>query len=117
MQAVETHNFPKAEESSVRFDAELWRMSRQLKDSRGMQTMARNKASNRFAHGSDMKAAPGNLPKLKVMPDALAQPFLNSLPVMSLEFAGLAGGGSGKNRRSEKPVREGFTRGEGSGLS
>ena len=48
--------------------------------------MARNRASNRSAHGSDMEATPGNLPKLHVMPDALAQPLLNSLPVMSLEL-------------------------------
>jgi tetratricopeptide (TPR) repeat protein len=74
MQAVESHDLPRAEESSVRFDAELWRMSQQLKESQGMQTTAGN------------KAAPGALPKLQVMPDALLQPLLKSLSIMSLEL-------------------------------
>ncbi|MDQ2944575.1 MAG: hypothetical protein M3Y27_01290 [Acidobacteriota bacterium] len=74
MQAVETHDLEKAEESSARFDAELWRMSQQLKDSPGMQTMAANNAPRREAR------------KLEVMPDARLQPLLSSLSVMSLEL-------------------------------
>jgi len=74
MQAIETHDLSQAEESSIRFDAELWRMSQQLKNSPGMQTMAANNAP---------AAGP---PKLQVLPDALLQPLLSSLSVMSLEL-------------------------------
>ena len=73
MQAVEAHDLSKAEESSARFDAELWRMSQQLKDSSRMQAMGANNA-------------PAGPPKLQVMPDALLQPILNTLSVMSLEL-------------------------------
>jgi tetratricopeptide (TPR) repeat protein len=73
MQAVEAHDLSKAEESSSRFDAELWRMSQQLKDSSGMRGMAANNA-------------PVGPPKLQVMPDALLQPILSTLSVMSLEL-------------------------------
>jgi tetratricopeptide (TPR) repeat protein len=69
MLAVETHDLQRAEESSARFDAELWRVSsQQPKDAPGR------------------KAAPGDVPKLPVMPDALLQPLLKSLSVMSLEL-------------------------------
>ncbi|MGA8026308.1 MAG: tetratricopeptide repeat protein [Bryobacteraceae bacterium] len=74
MQAIETHDLSKAEESSARFDAELWRMSQQWKDSPGMQTTAAN------------KRAAGDVPKLQVMPDALLHPLLSSLSIMSLEL-------------------------------
>ncbi len=67
MQAVETHDLPKADESSAQFDAELWRMSQQPKD-------------------SGNKTPSGNLLKLQVLPDALPQPLLKSLSVMSLEL-------------------------------
>jgi tetratricopeptide (TPR) repeat protein len=73
MQAVQPRDFAKVEELSTHFDAELWRMSQQLKGSSGMESMAANKAS----------AGP---PKLQVMPDALLQPILSSLSVMSLEL-------------------------------
>jgi tetratricopeptide (TPR) repeat protein len=73
MQAVEAHDLSKAEESSARFDAELWRMSHQLKDSSGMQGMTANNG-------------PAGPPKLQVMPDALLQPILNTLSIMSLEL-------------------------------
>ncbi len=73
MQAVEGHDLSKAEESSARFDAELWRMSQQPKDSSGMQSMATNHT-------------PEGPPKLQLMPDALLQPILSTLSVMSLEL-------------------------------
>jgi tetratricopeptide (TPR) repeat protein len=73
MRAVEAQDLSKAEELSAQFDAELWRMSQQLKDSPGMTAMA---ASN----------APAGPPKLQVMPDALLQPILCTLSVMSLEL-------------------------------
>ncbi len=74
MHAVENHDLPRAEEASLRFDAELWRMSQRLKASPGMQRMPRNMAPS------------GAVPKLKLMPDALLPPLLNSLSVMSLEL-------------------------------
>jgi tetratricopeptide (TPR) repeat protein len=74
MQAIEAHDLSKAEESSARLDAELWRMSQQLKDSSGMRAMA---ATNN---------APAGPPKLQVMPDALLQPILSTLSVISLEL-------------------------------
>ena len=73
MQAVDSHDMAKAEESSARFDAELWRMSSQSKGSSAMEGMAANKGT----------AGP---PKLQLMPDALLQPILSTLSVMSLEM-------------------------------
>jgi tetratricopeptide (TPR) repeat protein len=73
MQAVEGHDLSKAEESSARLDAELWRMSQQLKDSSGMRATAAN-------------SSPVGPPKLQVMPDALLQPILSTLSVISLEL-------------------------------
>src|ERR1019366_8679842 len=73
MQAIEAHDLSKAEESSAQFDAELWRMSQQLKHSPTMPGTAGNKPST-------------GPPKLQIMPDALLQPLLTSLSVMSLEL-------------------------------
>jgi tetratricopeptide (TPR) repeat protein len=73
MQAVDSSDLAKGEESSARFDAEQWRMSQQLRGSSGMSAMAANNAS-------------GSPPKLQVMPDALLEPILSSLSVMSLEL-------------------------------
>ncbi len=73
MQAIEARDLTKAEESSSRFDAELWRMSQMARNSSTMQTMAQDKPS----------AGP---PKLKLMADALLQPLLSILSVMSLEM-------------------------------
>jgi tetratricopeptide (TPR) repeat protein len=66
MQAVENHDLRGAEESSTHFDAELSRMTGQSKHSLKMQT--------------------ADPPKLQVKPDALLQPLLSSLSVMSLEL-------------------------------
>lgn len=73
MQAIEAHDLPRAEELSSQFDAELQRMSEQVEGSQGMQAVA-------------TKNAPSGPPKLPVLPDALAQPLLSSLSVMSLEL-------------------------------
>jgi len=73
MQAVEARDLSKAEECSAQFDAELWRRSQQPKDSLGMQARAANNA-------------PAGPPKLQVMPDALLQPILSTLSIMSLEL-------------------------------
>jgi tetratricopeptide (TPR) repeat protein len=71
MQAIEAHDLGKAEESSMQFDAALWRISRQLKDSQA---------------GQEMTVSNGSKPKLQVRPDALLAPLLKSLSVMSLEL-------------------------------
>jgi tetratricopeptide (TPR) repeat protein len=74
MRAVENHDLSRAEASSVRLDAELWRMSQQLNESWGRQTRP------------GKKPQPGNVPKLEAMPDALLGPLLSSMSVMSLEL-------------------------------
>lgn len=74
MQAVENRDFPTAEESSVRFDAELWRMSEQSKISPALQN----------APGTPPPSE--KVPKLRILPDALLQPLLSSLSIMSLEL-------------------------------
>ena len=75
MQAVAVSNLSGAEQSSARFDAELWRMLRQRKDSAHMPGTA------------PPVPLPGP-PKLAVMPDALLDPLLNTLSIMSLELRG-----------------------------
>ena len=60
---MESHDFTTAEELSARFDAGLTRAPAQAK----------------------MPPAGGS-PKLQIMPDALLQPLLGSLSVMSLEL-------------------------------
>jgi tetratricopeptide (TPR) repeat protein len=75
MQAAAAGNLPEAEQLSARFDAELWRMSQQHKDSGRMPRMA-------------PPQPPPGPPKLAVMPDALLDPLLNTLSVMSLEMRG-----------------------------
>lgn len=73
MQAVKANDFSKAEESSTRFDAELWRTSEQAKHSPETSAMP----------GTQPPAGP---PKLHLLPDALLQPLLSTLSVMSLEL-------------------------------
>jgi tetratricopeptide (TPR) repeat protein len=75
MLAVEGRHGSKAEESSLRVDADLWQASQQLKDGAGPQPN----------QGGSQR---GDVPKLAVMPDALLQPLINSLSVMSLELRG-----------------------------
>jgi tetratricopeptide (TPR) repeat protein len=68
MRAVAAHDVPQAEEFSLRLDAALWRMSPHA-----------NTPPLRQA----TEAGP---PKLEVMPDALLQPLLRSLSILSLEL-------------------------------
>lgn len=77
MQALDQQDISAAEAASQRFDAELWRMSNHAKDE------ADTKAKE--------KKDPDNAPlKLKLMPDALPDPLVANLSVMSLELrAGL----------------------------
>jgi tetratricopeptide (TPR) repeat protein len=71
MQAFEAHDFSKAGEASIRFDAELWRMSSQRTDSPA---------------ATEGKHEHADVPKLAVMPDALLEPLVKTLSVMSLEL-------------------------------
>jgi tetratricopeptide (TPR) repeat protein len=73
MQAVEANDLSGAEAYSMRFDAQLWRRSQQLKDSPA-------------TPGMDGSTPPKGPPKLQIMPDALLQPLLSTLSVMSLEL-------------------------------
>jgi Flp pilus assembly protein TadD len=70
MQAIGMQDMSKAEESSLELDAEMWRASQHLKDNAG-------------APSNQPKT---DIPKLQLMPDALLQPLINSLSVMSLEL-------------------------------
>lgn len=74
MQAIEIHALPKAEESSLRFDAALWRAFERSTAGGSMQNMAPPPKPS------------ADPPKLQVMPDALLQPLLSGLTVMSLEL-------------------------------
>ena len=74
MLAVEGHDLLKAEESSLRVDADLWQASQQLKDN--------------GPRSNEASSAGVAVPKLTVMPDALLQPLVNNLSVMSLELRG-----------------------------
>jgi tetratricopeptide (TPR) repeat protein len=73
MEAVEAGNLQKASGMSARFDEELRRMREQHKDG---------------AHMPDNHAAGSGPPRLVVMPDALLDPLLGTLSVMSLELRG-----------------------------
>jgi hypothetical protein len=80
MQALEQHNLSQAEAASAQFDAELWRISNRLKD----------EAEAKAKKDKDKKTADAAPPKLQVMPDAMPDPLVNNLSVMSLELrAGL----------------------------
>jgi tetratricopeptide (TPR) repeat protein len=67
MLAIENHELTKADESSVQFDAALWRVSQKTRSTPG------NKA-------------PTGPPHLEVMPDAQLQPLLSTLSIMSMEL-------------------------------
>jgi tetratricopeptide (TPR) repeat protein len=75
MQAIETQSVTQAEELSLRVDAGLWQASQQAKDSAAVP-------------GNNSTAPVGGTPKLQAMPDALLQPLVSNLSVMSLELRG-----------------------------
>ena len=105
MQAIEAHDLAKAEESSLRVDAELWQASQQLKDSAGAQGQRVNAPEVRVFQSSQL------------MPDALLQPLINNLSVMSLELRGSVLIAKKQTRRWQKAVRAGRAGGEGARLS
>jgi tetratricopeptide (TPR) repeat protein len=75
MHALEAHDVARAEESSTRLDAELWRMSERVK------AVEAEKEKEKADEGT---------PKLQLMPDALPKPLVSNLSIMSLELrAGL----------------------------
>jgi tetratricopeptide (TPR) repeat protein len=78
MQALDAGEIAKAEEASQRLDAELWRISDQLK-------------ADEDAKAKDKKApADAGMPKMQVMPDAHGKPLVSNVSIMSLELrAGL----------------------------
>jgi hypothetical protein len=76
MQALEAHDLPKAEEEALRLDAELWRISQRLKDEDAAQEKEKEKKKNEE----------DEVPKLKLMPDALPKPLVSNLSIMSLEL-------------------------------
>jgi hypothetical protein len=79
MQALDHHELSRAEEASERFDAELWRISNRLKDEETAKTKEKEKKAD--------DSAP---PKLQLTPDALPEPLVSNLSIMSLELrAGL----------------------------
>ena len=81
MQALEQHDLSRAEAASTQFDAEQWRISNRLKDEADGKAKEKDK---------DKKIAGAAPPKLQVMPDALPDPLVHNLSVMSLELrAGL----------------------------
>jgi tetratricopeptide (TPR) repeat protein len=78
MQALDAGEIAKADEASQRLDAELWRISDQLK-------------ADEDAKAKDKKApADAGTPKMQVMPDAHGKPLVSNVSIMSLELrAGL----------------------------
>ncbi len=76
MQAVETHDLAKAQNSSAQFDAELWRVTQQTKD------------AQHTKQSIPEKPAPSAPPKIPVMSDAYLEPLVNTLSIMSLELRG-----------------------------
>ncbi len=85
MQALDQHDPSRAEAASKQFDAELWRISNRLKDE--ADAKAKEKEKNNDKEKKNADAAP---PTLQLMPDALPDPLVRNLSVMSLELrAGL----------------------------
>jgi hypothetical protein len=85
MLAVETRDLVRAQELSDKFDAELWRVSQTKND-------------------SPQPRLKGGTRKLQVLPDALLQPELRYLSIMSPGAAGHAVRGTRKDDRGEELV-------------
>jgi len=87
MQALDQHDPSRAEAASAQFDAGLWRMSNRLKDE--LEAKAKEKEKDKDKD-EEKKNADAASPKLQLMPDALPDPLVRHLSVMSLELrAGL----------------------------
>jgi tetratricopeptide (TPR) repeat protein len=80
MQALDAGEIAKAEESSQRLDAELWRISEEMKAAEAAKD----------AKDKEKKSADAGTPKMQLMPDATAKPLVSNVSIMSLELrAGL----------------------------
>jgi tetratricopeptide (TPR) repeat protein len=73
MRSLEVRDLTNAEEASIRLDGELWRLSQQMKDAKR-------------AEAKEPKTTDGSAPKVQLMPDALPEPLVNNLSIMSLEL-------------------------------
>ena len=82
MDSVNHDNLAASQQMSERLDAELYRMSQEHKQPPPMPTMP-------------PPAAPSESPKLAVMPDAVLDPLLSMLSIMSLELRGSVAAGQG----------------------
>src|ERR1035438_9637352 len=77
MQELDAGQIAAAEEASQRLDAELWRISSELK-------------AEEDAKVKEKKAADPGTPKMRLMPDANGKPLVSNVSIMSLELrAGL----------------------------
>ena len=82
MQAADAREAEKAQDDSAQFDAELWRMTQQIRDAQ-MKTSA--KEPDAAATGS------AKIPrKISVMSDGYIEPLMRVLSLMSLELRGSA---------------------------
>lgn len=84
MQAAEAQDAATGQAMSAQFDAELWRMTQQIKDARAV---ARPIPPSATAKPS---SATTGAPKIPVMSDAYIESLLSTLSVMSLELRGSA---------------------------
>lgn len=85
MQAAEAEDAEKAVDESAQFDAELWRMTQQIKDGQ-MTALMRPQAPTPPKESN----SPERPKKIPVMSDAFIQPLLTTFSVMSLELRGSA---------------------------
>jgi tetratricopeptide (TPR) repeat protein len=74
MVALVVQDMTKAEESSIRLDGELWRISQQQKDAKKAEAK------------KETKTVDADPPKMQLTPDALPDPLVSDLSVMSLEL-------------------------------
>jgi tetratricopeptide (TPR) repeat protein len=81
MQAVDAGEITRAEESSQRLDAELWRISSRISS---------EEKATEDAKSKETKSKDTGAPTMQLMPDANAKQLINNVSIMSLELrAGL----------------------------
>ena len=83
MLAVETNDLAAAQAASNALDAELWHKSQAMQ---AMKDMPDTKAAAPKTAAKDAKLTPPAPPTVDVMPDALPEPLIESLSIMSLEL-------------------------------
>ena len=76
MRALDQHDLSQAEAASEQFDAELWRISNRVKD----------EADTKAKKEKGKKITEETPPKLEIMPDAMPDPLVQTLSIMSLEL-------------------------------